>query len=100
VQTAYSLAADNFVEDGNNQVLLVSDGVFRSSDTRRIQQSVERYVEKDIYLSIVGLKCNPDHGEELSTFAATGGGLFVPINHFDQAGYMLTEAIRRQSRVN
>lgn len=100
VQTAYSLAEDHFIAGGNNQVLLVSDGVFRSSDTRRIQSSVEHYIEKQIFLSIIGLKSHPDHAEELGRFAGMGGGLFIPIDHFDQAGYMITEAIRRQSRVN
>ena len=56
IELAYELASKNFVEGGNNRILLASDGDFNvgpSSDAE-MQRLIEVNRDKGIYLTVLG----------------------------------------------
>lgn len=100
IQTAYQLAHQNFMPDGNNQVIIATDGVFYGGTLTRkqIEQLISQGNSEGIHLSTVALGSDPKALDFLSNLATTGGGSEVHIQNPQAAEQQLLEMIKTQSR--
>lgn len=94
---AYETAAKGYIEEGNNQVIVVTDGAFRASDNPMIVEMAQKQLQKGVKTSIVGIKSKPLAIISLTEIASWGGGNFVSINNLDQASEALLKEVRQQS---
>ncbi len=93
IKLGYKQNKKAFIEDGVNQVIVITDGAFnRNSDD--YLRWVKKYKKKGINLSIVGVKNSEKDAVEMSEAAAKGGGRYVPIQKLADAKNNLKQEIR------
>ncbi|MEM7575695.1 MAG: VWA domain-containing protein [Bacteroidota bacterium] len=94
LQLAYDYTEQQFVEDGNNEIILVTDGLFRLStqDHQRIQSNPR------IVLSTVGLGSNRQALAQLQEMAAGANGSFIHIRNAETGTEALLEEVKARSR--
>ncbi|MDX1446459.1 VWA domain-containing protein [Lishizhenia sp.] len=96
IKIGYKEALKSYIPDGNNQVIIITDGAFNrnSNDYKR---TIRRYKRKNIHLSVVGIKNSPRAKAEMEKASTIGQGTFIPINNLSDARHNLVQAIRRLS---
>jgi Ca-activated chloride channel family protein len=93
IKLGYKQAKRNFIKDGKNQVIIVTDGAFnRNSDDYK--RYIKRFLRKDIALSVVGIKSNERSEESMREAAELGEGRFVLIEKLADAQNNLKQEIR------
>lgn len=98
-KTAYSHVMSNFLKEGNNQLIVVTDGAFKVSDTGKIESLVDKYEGKGVTTSVLGIKSNIHATRNLSAIADTGSGSFMVIENYDESKDKLIEEIKKQSAI-
>lgn len=96
IKKAGSVALSHFVESGNNQIILATDGAFNEGVDKALRYA-SRYNRKDIQLSVLGIKCGPHTTRQMTALVGEGGGRFVPIEGASDAGKQLIEEIKKSS---
>lgn len=97
LKTAYETAKREYIKDGNNQVILISDGEFNEG-SRALNRVIGSYYKKGIKLSVVAIHSKEDNTYLLHQAANSGGGNFIPIRSAENAHWALKEEVRTQSR--
>ena len=99
IQTAYTIANEQFIPDGNNQVILATDGGFRVNvkDRKMIEQSSKNPNQTTI-LSVVGFSCKPDALMMLGALTKQGAGSLIQVNNSKQAENALLDEIKNRSK--
>ena len=99
IQTAYSIAIEQFISGGNNQVILATDGEFRVSvkDRKMIEQSSKNPNQTTI-LSVIGFSCKPDALKMLGELTKHGAGSLIQVNNSNQAENALLDEIKNRSK--
>ena len=99
IQTAYTIANEQFISGGNNQVILATDGAFRVNvkDRKMIEQSSKNPNHKTI-LSVVGFSCKPDALIMLGDLTKQGAGSLIQVNNSNQAENALLDEIKNRSK--
>jgi Mg-chelatase subunit ChlD len=94
LQLAYDYTEENFIQNGNNEIILVTDGLFRLStqDRQRIEDNL------GIVFSTVGLGENRNALNNLRTLATKTNGSFIHILHADTDIEALLEEVKARSR--
>ncbi|MEM6394985.1 MAG: VWA domain-containing protein [Bacteroidota bacterium] len=94
LQLAYDYTTQNFIADGNNEIILVTDGLFSltAQDRQRIQS------DNDIVLSTVGLGDNREALRELRKLATITDGSFIHIQNAETDTEALLEEVKVRSR--
>ena len=96
VEKAYQATLQTFVENGNNRIVLASDGLFTSGkkDYKRIENSIKDGLKKQISISIFCFgKPTTETSSQLNKLANSGKGNFAVISNIDEAkADMLEEA--------
>jgi Ca-activated chloride channel family protein len=93
IKLGYKQAKRNFIEDGKNMVIIVTDGAFnRNSDDYK--RYIKRYLRKDIALSVVGIKSNERSEESMREASELGEGRFILIEKLADAQNNLKQEIR------
>ena len=95
---AYRQAKKYFIEGGNNQVIMATDGKFNQGNTN-LDRLVKKNFEKGIGLTVLGIKNKPEDAEEMSRYSDIGGGRFLLIDSYEDSKEMLIEEIKRASRI-
>lgn len=95
---AYDLAASNFNNKGNNQIIVCTDGAFREKDNDPILKMVKKNRRKGITTSVVGIKSNTYASKKLTAISVEGKGSFIPMEEYDLSREQLVEEIKKQSR--
>lgn len=88
----------NFIEGGNNQLIVITDGAFQTEDQEGISKLVKKFAKKNIRTSIVGIHSTEYATKNLTAYVTLGGGSFVPIDDADDSRDALLEEIRKMSR--
>jgi Ca-activated chloride channel homolog len=91
IQLAYKVAADNFIKDGNNRVILATDGDFNvgmSSDAE-MQRLIEEKRESGIYLTCLGFGMGNYQDSKLEILADKGNGNYAYIDNLLEAKKVL-----------
>lgn len=87
IQLAYRLVNNNFIRNGNNRIILVTDGNFNvgESNEKDLVRLIEKKRGNGIFLTVIGM--NVDHEQDEKTMeqlANNGDGNFASVyNAFD-----------------
>lgn len=95
IQTAYDIAFDNFIPDGNNRVILGSDGDFNvgPSSTDELVALIEEMRETEIYLTVLGVGEGNLNDHMMEQIANKGNGNYEYIDNAKQLQKVFTDEI-------
>lgn len=99
MKLAYKQAKRNYIDGGNNQVIMATDGKFNKGGTN-IDKLVTKNHQRGIGITVLGIKNNPENAEELQGFAQLGGGRYLSIENYEDSKQLLINEIKRTSREN
>lgn len=87
IQLAYNTAAASFLEDGNNRVILATDGDFNVgiSSEDDLEKLISEKKEKGIFLSVLGFGMGNLKDNKLETLADKGNGNYAYIDTYEEA---------------
>ncbi|MFM7730863.1 MAG: VWA domain-containing protein [Flavobacteriales bacterium] len=77
---AFSELKNHKIEDGNNQLIVITDGMFDQRDIKGIQACIRKYHRKGVVTSIVGIQCPTYAKTQLKQFSELGGGDFIALD--------------------
>ncbi len=87
IEKAYALAADNFIEGGNNRVILATDGDFNvgvSSDAA-MERLIEAKRKSGVYLTVLGFGMGNYKDSKMKILASKGNGNYAYIDNLMEA---------------
>ncbi|QEC51448.1 Ca-activated chloride channel family protein [Anseongella ginsenosidimutans] len=91
IREAYRIAREHFIKEGNNRVILATDGDFNvgvSSDGE-LQRLIEAERESGVYLSVLGFGMGNYKDNKLELLADKGNGNYAYIDTFNEARKVL-----------
>ncbi len=91
IRTAYGLAKNHFIENGNNRVILATDGDFNvgMKTEEELDQLISQNRESGIYLTCLGVGMGNYKDSKIQTLARKGNGNFAYIDNFNEAEKVL-----------
>lgn len=87
IELAYELAEKNFVKNGNNRVIMASDGDFNvgpSSDAE-LERMIEKKRDKGVFLTVLGFGMGNYKDNKMETLADKGNGNYAYIDNILEA---------------
>ncbi|MCL2695160.1 MAG: VWA domain-containing protein [Clostridiales bacterium] len=95
IQTAYRLAERNFLQGGNNRIILATDGDFNvgTSNTKELERLVANKKESGIYLSVLGVGTGNLREDIMETLAKHGSGNYAYLNSLATAEKVLVDEL-------
>lgn len=94
IKLGYKQAKKNFLVDGKNQVIIITDGGF-NRNSGDYKKHIRKYRRKGIHLSVVGIKNKDTAKDQMQEAAKIGAGKYVPIFGLEDAKNNLKQEIRR-----
>jgi Uncharacterized protein containing a von Willebrand factor type A (vWA) domain len=93
ILTAYKLCEKNYIEGGNNRIILASDGDFNVgvATTDELEQLVLSKKEQGIYLSVMGFGTGNLKDNIMETIAQNGNGNYSYIDSISTAQKVLVK---------
>ena len=91
IKLAYKVARDNFLKNGNNRVILCTDGDFNvgpSSDAA-LEDMIEQERESGVFLTVLGFGMGNYQDAKMQKLADKGNGNHGYIDNFNEARKML-----------
>lgn len=87
IQTAYEIAHKNFITEGNNRVILATDGDFNVgvSSNAGLKKLIEEEREKNVFLTVLGFGRGNLNDGMMSTIANAGNGNYFYIGNLFEA---------------
>jgi Ca-activated chloride channel homolog len=95
---AYAELRKYRIAEGNNQLVVITDGMFAQGDLEDIQQCIRKHHRKGYVTSIVGIHCPTYAKTQLQQFSRQGGGDFIPIDSEVDLGGILEEIKMRSAK--
>tara|TARA_B110000977_G_scaffold84668_1_gene113049 strand:+ start:2107 stop:3495 length:1389 start_codon:yes stop_codon:yes gene_type:complete len=99
MKLAYKQAKRNYIEGGNNQVIMATDGKFNRGATN-LDRLVTKNFQRGIGITVLGIKNKPENAEEMQSIANLGGGNYLVIESYEDSKQLLINEIKRTSRLN
>jgi len=97
IKSAYKLNKKSYIEDGNNQVIMITDGVFNKGDKDYLKTIRNYYKSKGVKFSVVGIKTSDYITKHMKDIVEQGGGDFIRILDVEDAQNKLIEEIKKNS---
>ena len=93
IELAYELAEEYFIEDGNNRVILCTDGDFNvgPSTTKELEDLIEEKRESGVFLSVLGFGTGNVKDNMMETLADKGNGNYAYIDNLMEAKKVLID---------
>ena len=93
IRLAYKLARENFIEAGNNRVILATDGDFNVgvSSEGELVKMIEEEREAGVYLTVLGFGQGNLKDSKMEKLADNGNGNFAYIDNLLEARRVLVE---------
>ncbi len=91
IELAYKLAQENFVKNGNNRVILATDGDFNVgiSDNSELQKLIEAKRQSGIFLTCLGFGMGNYKDNRLEMLADKGNGNYAYIDNMQESNKFL-----------
>jgi Ca-activated chloride channel family protein len=91
IELAYKIAMDNFIENGNNRVILATDGDFNVgvSSTSELIKMIENKREQGVFLTILGFGMGNYKDYRMEEISNAGNGNYAYIDNILEAKKML-----------
>lgn len=91
IELAYKLAQENFIKDGNNRVIIATDGDFNvgTSSTGDLQTLIEEKRKSGVFLTCLGFGMGNFKDNRMETLANKGNGNYAYIDNMQEANKFL-----------
>ena len=91
IKLAYKIAEENFIEGGNNRIILATDGDFNVgvSSTSEMERLVEQKRENGVFISVLGFGSGNIKDDKMETIADKGNGNYAYIDNIQEARKVL-----------
>ncbi len=91
IRIAYDLAKKNLIRNGNNRVILATDGDFNvgQHSEKELEDMITSYRQTGIYLTCLGVGMGNYKDSKLETLAKKGNGNFAYIDNLQEAQKVL-----------
>lgn len=95
IELAYQIATEYFNPEGNNRVILATDGDFNVgiNSTQDLENFITKKRENDIYLSVLGFGTGNTNDEGMETLADKGNGNYFYIDTEQEAEKVFTKEL-------
>ena len=82
IEKAYKIGKKNYIEGGNNQVILITDGDlnFGITDKGGLEELIERRKKDNLFLSVIGTGLYNYRDDKLETLSKHGNGVYRTVN--------------------
>lgn len=96
IQQAYKTAKENFIEGGNNRVILATDGDFNVgvSSTAALVEMIKEYQKDNIYLTIAGFGMGNYKDGRMEQISNAGNGNYYYIDNVQEAKKVFVTEMR------
>ncbi|MGL6196381.1 MAG: vWA domain-containing protein, partial [Thermoguttaceae bacterium] len=97
IQKAYKLAKENFTKEGQNRVILCTDGDFNvgPSDDESLQKLIEKKAKSGVFLTVLGFGMGNHNDKMLKILSTKGKGNYGYIDTIDEARKLLITGLTR-----
>lgn len=87
LKLAYKVATENYIEDGNNRIILATDGDFNigASSNAEMERMIEKEREKGIYMTVLGFGMGNYKDDKMEIIANKGNGNYAYIDNIQEA---------------
>lgn len=87
VETAYQLAEENFIKDGNNRVIVATDGDFNIGVTKNesLEELIAKKRETNIFLTCLGYGMGNYKDSKMQSLSQKGNGNSAYIDSYQEA---------------
>ena len=87
LKLAYKVALDNFIEDGNNRIILATDGDFNvgSSSNAEMERLIEQKREHGVFMTVLGFGMGNYKDDKMEIIADKGNGNYAYIDNIQEA---------------
>lgn len=91
IELAYEVAAQHFIKEGNNRVILATDGDFNvgASSDRDMEQLIENKRKSGIFLTVLGFGMGNYKDSKMEVLADKGNGNYAYIDNISEARKVL-----------
>jgi len=91
IELAYTIAKKNFQEDGNNRIILATDGDFNigESSNAAMERMIEKKREEGIFLTVLGFGMGNYKDSKMEVLADKGNGNYAYIDNIQEAKKVL-----------
>lgn len=91
IQLAYKIAEKNFIKQGNNRIILCTDGDFNVgvSDQNGLENLIEEKRKSGVFLTVLGYGMGNYKDNKLQTLAEKGNGNHAYIDNLQEANKVL-----------
>ncbi len=95
IKTAYKIAEENFIEGGNNRIILATDGDLNVGLTSvdELNDLVSRKKKSGVYLSVLGFGTGNLKDNRMETLADNGNGNYSYIDSLKEAKKVLVDEL-------
>jgi Ca-activated chloride channel family protein len=113
LQTAYELATKNFIEGGNNRVVLATDGDFNvgPSTPEQLTELIEEHARTGVHISVLGFGMGNLKDSTMEAIADHGNGNYayidtiaearkVLVDEFDSTMFVVAQDLKVQVELN
>lgn len=93
IETAYRIAEENFIEGGNNRVILATDGDLNIGMTSQeeLEELITEKKESGVFLSVLGFGTGNIKDNKMETLADKGNGNYSYIDSLREARKVLSD---------
>ncbi len=113
LKLAYQVAEENFIQEGNNRIILATDGDFNvgPSSNAEMERMIETYRNKGIFISVTGFGMGNYKDDKMEIIADKGNGNYnyidnlmeakkVFVNEFSSTLYTIAKDVKIQIEFN
>lgn len=99
IETAYKWIDNNYIKQGNNQIILATDGEFKNStnELKDLNSLIRKQLKKGINLSVVGFGQDETAAKLMKRLAYSGKGRYINIKSSVDAEEVLVDEIKTNS---
>ena len=93
IERAYEIGKNNYIDGGNNQVILITDGDlnFGITDKGGLQTLIESKKQDNLFLSVIGTGLWNYKDDKLETLCKHGNGVYRVINNLNDVKKSIDE---------
>lgn len=97
IQAAYDCATENFIENGNNRVIIASDGDMNLGITSQggLVDLITEKKESGVFLTVLGFGSGNYSDANMESIADAGNGNYFYIDSIDEAERVLCEKMKQ-----
>lgn len=95
IKIAYQLAQKHFIKEGNNRVILATDGDFNVGQTseKALEDLISNHKQSGVYLTCLGVGMGNFKDSKLQTLAKKGNGNYAYLDDIQEAERVLVKEL-------